>query len=444
MSDFHLTGYNATHFSLKRNKSGDWRYRVAELVDANCRRKARDPSRVTSNRTQVAAHVCVMRIFTWLRKDLGFKDLANPYALDERHFLSLARHIKHKRESGKYGAANAAGLATYCRHLARWIKKPEMVKVFGDELGQQVCKRDPVADTDKSWEAAGVDFQAKVLEIAQKVRWVALVLLAQQAFGLRRTEALRLQPMRDLYLIPVLKAKPSSDMVPGTGTGRAKRVGRKMVESVPQDEIYGVHIEITDGSKGGRPRRFELTSDWAIQSAKTLRDEVYRLNNGPFLPPAHRTLKQNTDTYMTTLAKFGLTKKELGVTGHGLRAGFACDQLQARDITPTVRGGDGQHTDAEHQMLAYTEVTEAMGHGRISVMGAYAGAITPTMVARKKKKAERQLMLESQAQGASAAQEMAELVGGTKLVTEQGSGYVTQNHCLVTPFVTQAKQGATS
>jgi hypothetical protein len=411
MSDFNLTGYNATHFSLKRNKSGDWRFRVAELVDANCRRKARDPSRVTANHTQATAHANVMRIFVWLRKDLGFKDLANPYSLDERHFLALARHIKQKREAGEFGAANAAGMATYCRHLARWIKKPELVKVFGDELGQQVCKRDPVADTDKSWEAAGVDFQAKVLEIAKKVRWVAFVLLAQQAFGLRCTEALRLQPLRDLHLIPIVKAPPPLSDLDGK-PGRAKRASRKRAEPGPDDAIYGVHIEITDGSKGGRPRLFELTSDWAIQSTKAIRGEIHRMNDGPFLPPSHRTLKQNTNTYKQTLIDFGLTKKALGVTGHGLRAGFACDQLEARDITPTVRGGDGQHADAEHQMLAYTAVTESMGHGRISVMGAYAGAITPTMAARKKKKAERQLMLELPAQGSSAAQEMAFVTQG--------------------------------
>lgn len=382
MSDFHLTGYQFPHYNLRRNKAGDWRSRVADLVRRHAGRKVMDPTRATSNRTQVVAHESVMRIFTWLRKDLGFKDLANPFALDERHFLALARHIKQKRESGEFGAANAAGIATYCRHLARWIKKPELVKVFGDELGQQVCKRDPVADTDKSWEAAGVDFQTTVLEIAKKVRWVAFVLLAQHAFGLRRMEALMLEPLRDLHLIPLVKAPPPSSGIDGT----PGRESRKRAAAGPDNDIYGVHIEITDGSKGGRPRLFELTSDWAIQSAKALRGEICRMNDGPYLPPSDRSLKQNTNTYMLTLAKFGLTKKELGVTGHGLRAGFACDQLQARDITPTVRGGDGQHADAEHQMLAYTAVTESMGHGRISVIGAYAGAITPTMAARKKKK----------------------------------------------------------
>jgi hypothetical protein len=431
MSNFHLTGYQLPHYNLQRNKTGDWRSRVADLVQRNAGRKALDPTRATSNRTQAVAHECVMRIFVWLRKDLGFKDLANPYSLDERHFLAVARHIKKRREAGEYGAASAAKMGTYCRHVARWINKPELVKVFACELGQKACKRDLVADADKSWEAAGVDFQSKVLEIAKKVRWMAFVLIAQQAFGLRCTEALRLQPLRDLHLIPLAKAPaPSSD--PDGNPGRAKRPGRKKAgaEPGPDEEIYAVIVEITDGSKGGRPRMFELTSDWAIQSAKALRGEIRRMNDGPHLPPSDRSLKQNTNTYQQTLAKFGLTKKALGVTGHGLRAGFACDQLEARDITPTVRGGDGQHADAEHQMLAYTAVTEAMGHGRISVIGAYAGSITPTMAARKKKKAERQLLLELPAQGMSAAQEMA-----------SHSAFVTQP---VTSPVTQTHQGASS
>lgn len=454
MSDFHLTGYQLPHYNARRNKAGDWRFRVAELVSQNCGRKARDPSRATSNQTRVSAYENVMRIFTWLRKDLGFKDLANPHSLDERHFQALAGHIKHKREIGDFGAAHAAGIATCCRHLARWINKPELVKVFGDALGKVVCKRDLVADTDKSWEAAGVDFQSTVMDIAKKVRWMAFVLLAQQAFGLRRMEALRLQPLRDLHLIPIVKAPPAASSDPDGKPVRAKRPGRKKAatEPGPDEEIYGVHIQISDGSKGGRPRFFELTSDWAIQSTKAIRGEIHRMNDGPFLPPSNRSLKQNTRTYMQTLTDFGLTKKELGVTGHGLRAGFACDELQARGITPTVRGGDGQHADAEHQMLAYTAVTESMGHGRISVMGAYAGAITPTMAARKKKKAERQMMLELPAQGSSAAQEMAELAAHsgfvtqpvTALVTQQMPALVTQNQSLVTAFVTPTTQGASS
>ncbi|MCU1533458.1 MAG: hypothetical protein JWO49_3029 [Arthrobacter sp.] len=300
--------------------------------------------------TCVSAYQDVMRIFTWLRKDLGFKNLANPHALDERHFLALAGHIRQKREAGAFGASHAAGIATHCRHLARWINKPELVKVFGDALGQQACRRDPVADTDKSWEAAGVDFQAMVLEIAKKVHWVALVLLAQQAFGLRRMEALRLQPMRDLHLIPILRPlPPSSGALPGGNVGRLRLARRNRAEPGPDDEIYGVQIEITDGSKGGRPRLFELTDDWSIRTAKLLRAEVYRKHNGSYLSPSDRTLKDNCNTYMKTLAKFGLTKKALGVTGHALRVGFACDQLQSRGITPTVRGSDGQHADAQHQ-----------------------------------------------------------------------------------------------
>jgi hypothetical protein len=105
--------------------------------------------------------------------------------------------------------------------------------------------------------------------------------------------------------------------------------------------------------------------------------------------------------------------------------------LQTYDITPTVRGGDGRHSDPDVQRRAYKSTTEAMGHGRISVISAYAGGFTPQAAARQKKAQERQALIEAQAQGPSAAEEMASLVTRCKdnrpqLVTQKDAGFVTQ------------------
>lgn len=357
--------------SLHREKTGDWRARVSKLIAANCQSKSRDASRSTSNRTQERAYENVMQLFEWLRVDLGFKSLANPMSLDERHFLSLAAHLKDKRENGGFGAAHAAGYATYCRHLARWIGKPQLVTVFSTALGKQVCKRQLVAQTDKSWEAAGIDIQKIILDIAKHERWVAMVLCAQHAFGLRKMEALMLSPLRDI--------RP------------AREINVRGSDSASDKFNRGVlHIHIQEGAKGGRPRVIEVSDAQGLKAARLLRDEIEWLGDREHLPPPTHTLQQNSKTYDRTMTKFGLTRKKLGVTGHGLRAGFACNRLQEAGITPTVRGGDGQHPDPVHQQVAYKMLTEAMGHGRISVIGAYAGSVTPEAAARRLKAQQRE------------------------------------------------------
>ena len=111
--------------------------------------------------------------------------------------------------------------------------------------------------------------------------------------------------------------------------------------------------------------------------------------------------------------------------------------LESYDIKPTVRGGDGQHKDPVKQRIAYKATTEAMGHGRISVIGAYAGCITPEQAARQKKARERQAQRDATAQEPSAAEEMAGLVSQWG---EKTNGFVTQPHQLVTQFPPQSRQ----
>jgi hypothetical protein len=138
--------------------------------------------------------------------------------LDERHYRALAEQLRKKRTSEEIGAAYAAGLSTTARHIARWIGKPELVEVFNEALGKDVCKRQLVAQTDKSWDGAGIDFDKLILEIAAHCRWMAMVLMAQDSFGLRRMEALMLQPMRDIELI---ETSPSA--ISGPLAARASR-----------------------------------------------------------------------------------------------------------------------------------------------------------------------------------------------------------------------------
>lgn len=364
--------------SLWGDQKGNWKSRVSSLVAANCTTKINDPERATSNRTRVEANENVMCLFGWLRKELGFKGLSNPLSLDERHFVALAECIKEKKERGDIGAAMAAGYATSTRKLARWIGKPNLVGVFGETLGKEVCRRQLIAQKDKSWQAAGVDIDKKIIEVMKYERWVGLALWTQNHFGLRKTEVLMFKPLRDIQPVQVQTVVP-------TGDGLRNCVKVEMTTLHWNEWIGGVNVFVTSGTKGARPRVIHITNDHAIEAAYLLRREILAFGDREHLPPPWFTLKQNARTYERVMLKFGITQKALGITAHGLRAGFACDLLESYGVTPTVRGGNGQHTDPVQQTVAYKQTTEAMGHGRISVIGAYAGSISPRSAAKREK-----------------------------------------------------------
>lgn len=418
--------------SFDGDQTGNWRARVGSLVAEKCVVKVRDPSRPTANRTHVELNQNAQRIFGWLRQDLGFSGLSNPYHLSEKHFEALAKHIGARKEAGDFGGAMAAGYATCCRHFARWIDKPHLIKVFNAHLGKDVCKRSPIAERDKSWAAAGVDLDKKLIEIMNVERWVGMALWCQHTFGFRKTEVLMFQPMNDIRPVPfsegpVVLGKKGRPVVPD------------MTDSHWSQWKAGVDIHITRGTKGKRPRVLHIKrdNDDAKEVAWLILEDMRHNGDRETLGPSQFTLHHNAGTYDRVLRKFGITQKDLGITGHGLRAGFACDMLESYDIKPTVRGGDGQHKDPVKQRIAYKATTEAMGHGRISVIGAYAGCITPEQATRQKKARERQAQRDATAQGPSAAEEMAGLVSQWK---DKNTVFVTQNDQLVTQFPSQSRQ----
>ena len=412
------------HSSKDGNQSSNWRARVAALVAEKGGLKVSDSSRPTSNRTRVELNQNAQRVFSWLRQDLGFSGLSNPYHLEEKHLIALAGHIAASKEAGKFGAGMAAGYATICRHLARWISKPHLIEVFNKALGKDVCKRSLIAVRDKSWEAAGVDIEDKILEVMKYEYWVGLALWSQHIFGMRKTEVLMFQPVNDIKPIP--NAKPTMVM-----NKRGRMVKQVLADQHWKEWLGGVLVHIERGTKGKRPRVLTIDDAAAIEKAWVIRNQIIKFGDRETLGPTFFTLKQNAQTYDRVLQKFGITQKDLGITGHGLRAGFACDMLESFDITPTVRGGDGQHPDPLKQRMAYKATTEALGHGRITVVGAYAGPTTPQAAARQKKARERQSLREAQAQGPSATEEMTRPISQLgenhkNSVTQNASGLATQ------------------
>ena len=130
---------------------------------------------------------------------------------------------------------------------------------------------------------------------------------------------------------------------------------------------------ITKGAKTGRPRQlmFDVFED---ENFRRVLDEL----KAEVPPECHlawtnRTLKQAKDRMYYLARQLGLKKNgSLKVTFHGLRHDFAIDQLEElTGQTAPVRGGIVINYRA--LSAARLKVTQAMGHNRITVTGAYYG-----------------------------------------------------------------------
>lgn len=320
-----------------RNSYG-WRARVAEYIWERVNWKQAGGGRQTSRTTRSNITTGLLRLFGVLRKELGFK-IENPAQLDERHLQALFNWMEGKWEEGSLKSSTIQGYVSYLRILCRWNGKEHLMEQVRFR-NPDCSKRKQAAEFDKSWEAAGIDIP-KVLDQAWEIEpWVAMALLAQAAFGLRRKEA--------LCLVPAEAYRAATGV-----------------------------LAVTKGTKGGRGRVIRNLTPWQYEVVALL-IEFCRRGGGrkSHIGGVEADLKTNIRRYAYVLGrKLGITRDLVGTTGHGLRAGFACRMLEAYGVTAPVRGGDASKADPQIRDEAYTETSNAMGHSRHSVVGAYAGAL---------------------------------------------------------------------
>jgi integrase len=98
----------------------------------------------------------------------------------------------------------------------------------------------------------------------------------------------------------------------------------------------GEWLEVARGTKGGRPRRVPIDSP-AARAALDAAQALVASDAQPLADPA-RTLKQNLDRLHNVLKKFGVTRRALGVTAHGLRHGYAAERYEALTGVPAPVG----------------------------------------------------------------------------------------------------------
>ena len=296
-----------------------------------------------SFKTQAERAAFLRRFFRDLQGNTVFKTLPDPRNLADRHIRAMVRVWDAQR----LGPATIQTYLSFLRGFSKWIKKPGLVRrpaAYG--LSRERYERHEAGTQDKSWSAAGFEIDELIAKICAFDLNIGAVLILIRAFGMRKKEALMLCPHRSV--------------VPFEATGFP--VAQKKADS---------YLRIMAGSKGGRGRFVPIDSEArlaAIQYAKRVVADL----DGHVGPPTG--LKQSMRRYHYVLEKFGVTKKALGVTGHGLRHEVLNDHYERRTGAKSpVRGGGAVAPELDTQ--ARLEVADLAGHARKRASNAYCGAV---------------------------------------------------------------------
>lgn len=271
---------------------------------------------------------------------LGFQ-LATPEGISEKHVRAI---ICHKWAFGiSVGALSV--LMTQLGKLATWIKKPGMVKaqyMYLPEVEASVFKRKKVATHSKSVTGNGYDLETIINQAdSLDLRFGIMVRMAI-AFGLRRCELLQIKPHLD---------------------------------------DKGLYFDVRKGiAKNGRHRAIPIELEvqrHTLDYAKSILPKMEHLGWTDKPKADGGLLERNEGRYNDYMQQLGLTKKQAGITGHGLRAQYSEDMAISKGFVPGTMGGTSGQLDKEILDLARLQVSENMGHSRISITGAYYGTLKP-------------------------------------------------------------------
>lgn len=275
---------------------------------------------------------------------LGYKltDFSN---LGERHVKALCDDWHARKLAPKT-------MAGYLSHL----------KIFSERIGKKGLVKDvyyylpavPKADlrvgttakSSKSWHEAGIDVPAKIMEAYGLDERFGVMLSMQVAFGLRRKEVLMLKPW----------VVDKGDWLALTETKNGRH--RNVFIDVPEQR-------------------------WAIDQAKAITKgkndtlgwkerQDGKVMKGKVASQASYVYSKNHYNYL--MQKLGITKEVADCTGHGLRAQFAENSALLRGLVPPTLGGTCGQMDVGDRDVIRLQLSETLGHSRLSVTGAYWGS----------------------------------------------------------------------
>jgi len=337
----------------------NWKRKLQDKINEHNRQHGRKPKGV-SNKTMHERACSLFRSFTLLRR-LGYQiDLNN---LAGRHIQMLvdywtgnARIADRCRQRGvamlerPHSTPYIEQQLSFLRVYAdTWIGKPGMVHPLADYVDDPArFKRSYTAKEDRSWEGNQVEFTSIVEKVEAIDPRVAAQLALQLAFGFRRKEAVMFMP--HLAVVPA--------------------------ESVPTSQHasdrYAVFLRVRRGTKGGRLRFVAVRND----EQRSALDLALQFAPRPSSHLGHPglSLKQSLKRFDYVMQKVGITKRQLGVTAHGLRHQFAHEfHFELTGVQAPVRGGD-VCADPEILKAALLEIARQLGHSRPQITNVYLGS----------------------------------------------------------------------
>lgn len=292
-----------------------------------------------SDRTQDATKETWNTLKKMLHK-LGHK-VQDPRNIGGRHVEIAVRYWWYGPRRLK--PKTIEGYLNRLRVVCNKINKRGMVKTLKQYL-PEVSPEDLVVSTvakkSKSWNEAGIDISAKIEE-ADQLDWrFGIMIRLMLAFGLRRKEVLTCCP-----------SNSASD---------------------------GIVWRVNPGeAKGGRPRLIMIETQLQRDVIKFMNS---RLKKGERLRWKKTPRGLNCDIaraeerYKWLMKRLGMTLKESGVTGHGLRAQFAeNDALRLGIVPPTLSGDGGEMSKLDLDVIR-SVVAENLGHSRKTITRYYYGS----------------------------------------------------------------------
>lgn len=323
--------------------SRDWKGVIKAVIRLNNALHASKHKGV-SFKTMAERENFYFAFFTDLRHETAYRNI-EPRTLRPCHIEAMAELW----EARDLSEGTIANYLSYLRTWCQWTGRvPETVRdapyYFEDE--SPLARRRQEAEYDHSWVAAGLKHGTVLPAIAALCPYVAMQTEFSRLFAARPKEARCLCPHE--AVIPITEA---------------------IVGDVPPGTLASYCLRLEHGTKGGRVRDVPIVTapQWEL-----VRRAQAMVPPGAHLGRPGYSLKANTAHYYRVLAKLGITRRQAGTGGHGLRHERAAECYEAiAGVPPPVRGGVAP--DCETDRTARQAVAKLLGHNRPSVASCYLG-----------------------------------------------------------------------
>lgn len=293
--------------------------------------KAAVPSIIGRPRTaSMRTHQKYHEVLTVSLHDLAAMNI-HPVCISGLTFKHLRRLFRWWEEKG-LSPSTFQSRMTVLRRYFGWIGKSDVPTLHDLLQDPTRAQRSSIPLEAKSWASKGVDPELAFKQMATHCLATSMHMKMEHYLGLRREEALQMN-LHDF----------------GDGSSR---------------------LAVTRGTKGGRARDLKLDDAGrsVLAEARAMADKT----TGRVQYAKNITLEQAINHYKYMMRKLGFTKKDRGVTGHGLRHSFSANRYTKKtgELPPILSGAV---LDPDVDQMARGEISQELGHVRTYITNTYLG-----------------------------------------------------------------------